>query len=304
MKRTPHRTTISLLLGTAVVLLAAACGAEHAVSLGGVGNTTPTTSPRTPPPQPVSTPPAHPVSTPPPHLVSLVWFANSAGLVPVQRATVATPAVATAAIKALLAGPTAKERAAGISTAIPKETKLLGISLHKGVATIDLTAEYGTGGGALSVQDRLGQVVYTLTEFPTISRVLFHLDGAPVHVFSSEGIVLDHPVTRDDYVNLLPPITVTRPTTGTRVSSPVLVSGDANVFEANVSIEVLDANGKVVGKTFTTATCGTGCRGTFSAQVAFEVTRAQSGTIVVHDDDAAGTGTPPHIVRIPITLAP
>jgi hypothetical protein len=282
---------ISLLLGMAIVLLAVGCGAEQAVSLGPVGNTTKTKT---------TIPRGFPATVMP----VVVWLANHDGLIPVYHFHAKTPAVAKAAIEALLAGPTGKERRSGLSTAIPKETRLLGISLHKGIATIDLTAEYATGGGALSMQDRLGQIVYTLTEFPTIQKVLFNLDGAPVHVFSSEGIVLDHAVGRADYVNLLPPIVVNRPTAGARVSSPVLVSGDANVFEANVSIEVLDASGKVVGKTFTTATCGTGCRGTFSVRVPFKVTTEQRGTIVVHDDDAAGTGTPPHIVRIPVRLAP
>jgi hypothetical protein len=67
---------------------------------------------------------------------------------------------------------------------------------------------------------------------------------------------------------------------------------------------VLDANGDVVGRTFTTATCGTGCRGTYSALARFDVTREQPGTIVVSDDDAAGTGTPPHVVRVPVVLVP
>jgi hypothetical protein len=84
----------------------------------------------------------------------------------------------------------------------------------------------------------------------------------------------------------------------------VTVSGTANVFEANVTVEVLDAKGKVVGKTFTTASCGTGCRGTYSVDVTYKVPNEQRGTIVVHDDDAAGTGTPPHSVRIPVTLGP
>jgi hypothetical protein len=38
--------------------------------------------------------------------------------------------------------------------------------------------------------------------------------------------------------------------------------------------------------------------------VTYKVAQAQPGTIVVHDDDAAGTGTPPHSVRIPVTLSP
>ena len=38
--------------------------------------------------------------------------------------------------------------------------------------------------------------------------------------------------------------------------------------------------------------------------VPFEVDREQRGTVVVHDDDAAGVGRPPHEVRIPVILAP
>ena len=137
-----------------------------------------------------------------------------------------------------------------------------------------------------------------------MQKVRFRLDGAPVNVFSSEGIVLDHPVGRSDYAELLPAIVVDKPAPGDRVSSPVTVSGTADVFEANVTVEILGAKGKVVGKTFTTASCGTGCRGSYSVLVTFKVTKEQQGTVVVHDDDAAGTGTPPHSVRVPVTLVP
>jgi hypothetical protein len=116
--------------------------------------------------------------------------------------------------------------------------------------------------------------------------------------------VLDHPVGRSDYDDLLPAIVVAKPVAGTRITSPVRVTGSANVFEANVTVEVLDERGDAVGSTFTTATCGTGCRGTYSALAAFRVDRVQRGTIVVHDDDAAGTGTPPHVVRVPVVLVP
>ena len=240
-----------------------------------------------------------------PTLLSLeVWFTRGDGLVAVRRTHQPTPRVATAAIDALLAGPTAAERASGVASAVPGGTRLLGITIRGGVATVDLTSEYQSGGGSLSMQTRLGQVVYTLTQFPTVQKVRFRLDGTPVNVFSSEGIVLDHPVGRSDYVNLLPAIQVSKPGDGARVTSPVMVSGTANVFEANVTIEILDDAGKVVGKTFTTATCGTGCRGTYSVPVTFKVDREQRGTIVVHDDDAADTGKPPHSVRIPVTLVP
>jgi hypothetical protein len=102
----------------------------------------------------------------------------------------------------------------------------------------------------------------------------------------------------------LPAIVVEAPERGQTVASPVSVSGSADVFEANVTVRVVDAGGRELAETFTTATCGSGCRGDFSVSVPFRVQTAQAGTIVVHDDDAAGTGRPPHMVRIPVSLAP
>jgi N-acetylneuraminic acid mutarotase len=133
-----------------------------------------------------------------------VWFARGEHLVPVVRTHEKTLEVATAAINALVAGPTHAERASGVTTAVPGGTRLLGISISKGVATVDLTSEYQSGGGSLSMQMRLGQVVYTLTQFPTVKAVLFQLDDAPVNVFSSEGIILENPVGRSDYKDLAP----------------------------------------------------------------------------------------------------
>jgi germination protein M len=276
--------------GGALAVALAGCGSSKAVSLG-----KPTT-PKTTTKEQTGTVPT---------LLSLeVWFSRDDGLVAVRRTHQPTQRVATAALDALLAGPTSAEHDSGLVSAVPSGTRLLGITIRNGVATVDLTSEYQSGGGSLSMQTRLGQVVYTLTQFPTVQKVRFLLDGTPVNVFSSEGIVLDHPVGRSDYVNLLPAIEVSKPVDGAQVTSPVTVAGTANVFEANVTVEVLDAKGKVVGKTFTTATCGTGCRGTYSVPVSFKVDRAQPGTIVVHDDDAAGTGTPPHSVRTSVTLSP
>jgi germination protein M len=281
---------ILALAGGALAVTLAGCGSSKAVSLG-----KPTT-PKTTTKEQTGTVPT---------LLSLeVWFSRDDGLVAVRRTHQPTQRVATAALDALLEGPTSVEHDSGLVSAVPSGTRLLGITIRNGVATVDLTSEYQSGGGSLSMQTRLAQVVYTLTQFPTVQKVRFLLDGTPVNVFSSEGIVLDHPVGRSDYVNLLPAIEVSKPVDGANVTSPVTVAGTANVFEANVTVEIVDAAGKVVGKTFTTATCGTGCRGTYSVPVIFKTDHKQQGRIVVHDDDAAGTGTPPHSVRIPVTLVP
>jgi hypothetical protein len=233
-----------------------------------------------------------------------VWFMQGEILTPVERVHDYTQRVGTVAIEDLLAGPHADEAAEGFMTAIPGGTQLLGLEIEDGIATVDLSSEFETGGGSLSMFSRLGQVACTLDQFKTVSGVLFELDGEPVDVFSGEGIVLDHPVACDDYSDIVPAITVEEPRDGDVVSSPVRVRGTANVFEANVTVEIFDSRGRKIADTFTTATCGSGCRGDYSVSLAFDVERRQRGTIVVHDDDAAGTGTPPHSVRIPVTLLP
>ena len=104
---------------------------------------------------------------------------GSAGLVPVLREIPATKAVARAAMNALLAGPNADERGGShsMTSAIPDGTRLLGLSIEDGVATVDLSGEFEVIGGSGSEIGRLGQVVFTLTQFSTVDSVAFRVDG-------------------------------------------------------------------------------------------------------------------------------
>jgi immunoglobulin-like protein involved in spore germination len=98
-----------------------------------------------------------------------------------------------------------------------------------------------------------------------------------------------------------PAIVVTSPRSGDQVSSPVRIQGNADVFEATVSIDILDSAGNRIVRTFTTATCGTGCRGTFTKAVRFTVDSTQPGTIRVYESSAKD-GKPINVVDIPVTL--
>jgi germination protein M len=298
-------TVLALVTILATALFAAACGGDDAVGVGPVPSEP--EAPASPPAGPATPPPAPGKPTPRPaeSITYEVWFATPDGnLFLTKRTQEATRQVGTAALEALLAGPSADEARASVITAVPEETRLLGLSIEDRVATVDLSSEFESGGGSLSMFLRLGQVVYTLTQFPTVDAVRFHLDGEPVDVFSGEGIVLDDAVTRKDYDELLPAILVERPLIGERVSSPLEIEGSANVFEANVTVRLLDARGRELKTTFTTATCGTGCRGDFAVAVPFTVASERRGVLVVSDDDADGDGKPQHEVRIPLTLAP
>jgi germination protein M len=206
-------------------------------------------------------------------------------VIPVLREVPETRAVAAAAMTALLAGPNDTEKAASpaLHTTIPAGTKLLGVSITNGVATVNLSREFESGGGSASVFGRLAQVTYTLTQFSTVDSVLFQLDGTPVTTFSGEGVILDHPVGRADFHDQLPAIFLDRPAWGAAAGNPARIAGLANVFEATFRAQVLDGKGTVIADQQVMASCGTGCWGTFTADVPYSVDKAQYGTIRVFD---------------------
>jgi hypothetical protein len=228
---------------------------------------------------------------------------GSAGLVAVLRTVPATKAVATAAVNAALVGPTAGETSRSISTAIPNGSQLLDLTIAGGVATVNLSSEFESGGGSASVLMRLGQVVYTVTQFPSVKSVLFQIEGETASAFSGQGVVLDKPVGRADYVQLLPAVWLDRPAYGAALGNPAHVTGSADVFEATFRIAIVDASGKVLADQQAMATCGSGCRGTFDTSVPYAVAKAQYGTIRVYEPSARD-GTPVNVRDYRVWLTP
>ncbi|MFC8246241.1 Gmad2 immunoglobulin-like domain-containing protein [Streptomyces chartreusis] len=310
-RRTSYRLSRAMVLATAVVLassMATACGSDTGTpgtSAGGVGPSTPSAGDTTggttgnesvSPGQGASTTPTTPTTptkpgTPIPSPTSgggsqvrtSVYFLHGEKVSPAPR-TVTAPTTAAGALRALLAGPSRYERRHGRTTAIPSGTTLRSIVVRDHVATIDLTGRYDDGGGSLSMQARLAQVVFTATRFPSIHKVQFELDGKPVTAFGGEGIVLNEPVGRADFEDLSPLILVESPLIGETIRTPVRVWGSANTFEATLRLKITDAAGRVVANPYVTATSGTGTRGTFDVTIPYKATRSGAGTLTAYWD--------------------
>ena len=224
-------------------------------------------------------------------------------LVPVYREAEAGTDAAMTVMEALLVGPTSDETAGtpAISTAIPEGTKVLGVDISDGRATVDLSGEYDDGGGSFGMFARLAQVVYTLTRLPEVDEVAFELEGEMVTVFSSEGIELDGPQQRDDYSDLLPPIFVDNPAWGEPVTSPIQASGLSNVFEAVSQVMLTDDDGEPLFEDTVMASCGTGCWGAWEIEIPYEVDRQQFGALIVWEFSAQD-GSRIHIREYPVQL--
>ena len=173
-----------------------------------------------------------------------------------------TQAVGAAALEALAVGP---------DTEVPPN---LSVTIVDGKAHVS--------GSTLS-PGATAQVVYTLTQFPTVDSV----DGK----------------TRKDVEAFVPPILVEHPTPDESVTSPLHVTGSANTFEATFEYDLKDASDRVLHHDFVTATSGSGTRGTFDFSVPFAVPSESDGTLVVYERSAAD-GSVVHRREIPLRLLP
>lgn len=228
-----------------------------------------------------------------------VYFMRGEKLDVAHRTIAQTQQVATAATHELLAGPTSEEAATGLTTTVPAGTRLLGIDISSGTATVDLSGAFASGGGSLSMMARLAQVTFTLTQFPTVQGVTFRLDGKPVTAFGGEGIVLDHPATRAAFESVAPAILLESPGRGSVVQAPLRVTGTANVFEAQFQAELVAANGNVITTQPVHATSGTGTRGTFDVTIPF----ASSGKATLRVFDLSPKdGSRTDLVEVPLQL--
>lgn len=244
-----------------------------------------------------TTAPASPVT------VSLYWVRGGQSLGVSHRSIPATQGVGAAAVNALLGGPVAPESSAGPTSTVPSGSKLLGLSITNGIAAASFNSTFASGGGSFSMQARIAQVVFTLTQFSTVQKVLFQLNGVTATTFGGEGLILDHPVGRSDEVSLLPPIFLENPAVGDTVHSPLQVTGMANTYEATFRVQLVDAAGRFVVDHYVMATSGTGTWGTFDTRFAFPTPTAGPGKVVVFEISAKD-GSHVNEVDIPLTVGP
>ena len=103
-------------------------------------------------------------------------------------------------MESLIAGPTAEERDAGLSTSLSSEAKLLNYWIRENIVFLDFSNEIEKGGGSLLMKSRLAQIVFTATQFPEIEKVRFLIDSKFIKYFSGEGITdVENPIGRDNF---------------------------------------------------------------------------------------------------------
>jgi Immunoglobulin-like domain of bacterial spore germination/Sporulation and spore germination len=234
----------------ALVLGLAACGSDGSTTTAATETTETTTTFDTDTTFTTTT------STTPDETTKLrVYFLLDGKVQPVAREVPKQLAVASAALDQLYGGPTAGERELGLRSDL--QDSVFHLVIRNGV--LDL----GTSDSV--PQEALAQIVYTMTQFPTVRAVKA---GGKLY-------------TRPDFEDETPAILVESPLAFETVSNPIRATGTANTFEATFNYELVDPAGKVVDKNFVTATSGSGQRGTFDFTTKPYTGKAGEGALVV-----------------------
>jgi germination protein M len=223
-----------------------------------------------------------------------VFFVRDGKVAPAYRAVPQTEAVGTAALEALLAGPTADERELGLSSTIPSGTRVMGLDVKDGIATLDLSPEFEPLRPSEQLAENLAQIVFTLTQFSTIRGVWVASEGEPIASQSK-------PLGRDQFPALTPTILVEHPAAGQTVTSPIPVSGTASVFEATLRVRLEGPSGEKLWEDTVTASEGAPGRGTFAVEIPFAATGP--GKIVAFEPSAKD-GSEQHTFEVRVVLAP
>jgi len=100
------------------------------------------------------------------------------------------------AVKALINGPTEKEKKVGVYTEIPAGTRLISLTESPSRVVINLTSEFENGGGTDSLYKRLFQLIKTVKINSNLPLYL-QLNGKQVDVIGGEGVMINQPLNED-----------------------------------------------------------------------------------------------------------
>lgn len=141
-----------------------------------------------------------PTTEPPGRTPVAVYFLRGDQLAKYQGAT-SGPPTALGVVEALIAGPDAAGRAAGLSSAFPQGTVVRSVGVTNGVAAVDLETSLADAPRRDQVS-ALAQLVFSLTELSGVDQVRLLLDGEPVEVLRADGTVTRQALDREDFREL------------------------------------------------------------------------------------------------------
>jgi hypothetical protein len=205
-----------------------------------------------------------------------------------------TPNVEAATLNALLAGPTMAQESDGLSSALLPGTVVNSLTVSGGVATVNFNGTFSAGYGTQPAPARLAEVVFTLTQFPTIRNVRIEADGQ-VPPSAPGDPAMNAPVSPEELDGLLPAIFVETPASGDALANgTVAVSGLSDVPE--FTMELIDSTGATVTVQTVHTSTGSGTWVPFALTIYTHHVPTGSAQLQVFDVGSDGTHNDVYVV--------
>jgi spore germination protein GerM len=114
------------------------------------------------------------------------------------------PATLTQILGALLEGPTAAESSFGLQSFLTGTKTQVKATVAAGIATVDFFTANPVQVVGPDQTLAIAQVVFTATEQPGVTGVVFQIDGKPIEVPTASGVQVPGPVDRNSYLPQAP----------------------------------------------------------------------------------------------------
>lgn len=129
----------------------------------------------------------------PKYYQSCYFFSKNGDLIEIKREIKSQPSLENA-ITLLLRGPMISESKKGIYSEIPPNVDLISVKNSDNSIIINLSSNFGNGGGSQSVENRVKQLNKTVKKYHPSKDVYLYIDGKEVEYLGGEGIYIKQPL--------------------------------------------------------------------------------------------------------------
>jgi len=121
------------------------------------------------------------------------FYSVSGSLTPVNRELSKKQSIESA-ITLLLKGPTIPETKKGIYSEIPANVDLISVKRIDKSVIVDLSSNFGNGGGTKSVENRVKQLAKTVRNIEPNKNIYLHINGKEVEYLGGDGVYIKQPL--------------------------------------------------------------------------------------------------------------
>ncbi len=121
------------------------------------------------------------------------FYLPNGELTPIKR-ELKNPTTLKASINLLLKGPTIAESKQGLYSEIPPNVDLISLKINQKSVIVNLTSNFGNGGGSESVENRIKQLAKTVRVLVPNKPIYLHINNKEVEYLGGDGVFVKQPL--------------------------------------------------------------------------------------------------------------